>query len=515
MPIISYKSFKLLFNLNFLSLFTCVKVIYYILIFFLVSIETFAVSDFHHVDFSKHRVQILENGTAALLKRVEMIRRAKSTIEIESFIISSTSMSVKLLIGELIKKVQEGVRVRILLDHIYVTFSFVDEYTLDAWRESGIEVKVYNPTLILRLKKFQYLTHRKLLVVDGKEFITGGRNIADGYFGFDQKIIFVDRDIWIQGPITNNVKKTFDLYWKHKISQTPKKPKSLNDLARAMLRCRYSSFSRKSRCQREERQRIKKVKLKMKSADDFILDSKNMDDFYQSVRTIGKKELESAPYFSCNNIEFISDPPGRDKNSKIVYKKLYQKMSEADSLIIETPYFVVQDKLRDIFGHLSARNVPVTLVTNGLYSTNFVWTVNSFKRDIKKLIRGGIQTYVFDGQNFPCPACDVIGANEENMKFLLHSKSMVINDSTIMIGSYNFHPRSKKYDSELVVLCHDNKDLAHELTRLITVHQASSTKLDRNGKFVVKKNDLKNSSLMRRIALFLGTVPAIIFNGLL
>ena len=66
-----------------------------------------------------HKVIPLHDGPLSLLKRLELIRNAKKSIELEYFIFND-DLSGKIIIEELIKATRKGVRVRLLLDALMV-----------------------------------------------------------------------------------------------------------------------------------------------------------------------------------------------------------------------------------------------------------------------------------------------------------------------------------------------------------------------------------------------------------
>ena len=53
--------------------------------------------------------------------------------------------------------------------------------------------------LITDFDDFNQRMHNKTFTVDGRVSITGGRNIADEYFGYDHEYNFRDRDVLLMG----------------------------------------------------------------------------------------------------------------------------------------------------------------------------------------------------------------------------------------------------------------------------------------------------------------------------
>src|SRR6476659_2387966 len=63
----------------------------------------------------KHEMRVINSGLASLYARVDMIRRAKTSIDLETFIFNPDT-SGKIILQELAAAVKRGVKVRLLLD---------------------------------------------------------------------------------------------------------------------------------------------------------------------------------------------------------------------------------------------------------------------------------------------------------------------------------------------------------------------------------------------------------------
>lgn len=179
-----------------------------------------------------HEVKIFTHGLASLEERLRLIESAKESIDVEYFIIKA-DLSSRMFIQALLKKQQEGIRIRFLVDH---TFS-VPQFSLSIARElveKGIEVKFFNPISKWKLLDVQFRNHRKSLIIDSHTMMTGGRNIGDEYFDLNPRFKFLDRDIVIKGEIVKEIQKTFDETYYSKLAinvldlkLSPKKEKKI------------------------------------------------------------------------------------------------------------------------------------------------------------------------------------------------------------------------------------------------------------------------------------------------
>ncbi len=171
-------------------------------------------------------MHLIHSGIAALYKRLDMIERAQKDIELEYFIFSSKKKapkstengderSSKFILNKLIDKALAKVSVRILVDHSLAVFQFDENHVAAIHREIKkrggnsrfFQVRYYNSV------DSQFRSHRKLISIDDTEAITGGRNIEDKYFDLDHSYNFVDRDIWVKGPVVPIMRYSFDAFW--------------------------------------------------------------------------------------------------------------------------------------------------------------------------------------------------------------------------------------------------------------------------------------------------------------
>ena len=111
---------------------------------------------------------------------VDMIRRAKKTIDIASYILNERSDEY----FELLKANRRGVRIRIFLDESIKDFvtekPIIDPMIEDLAREKPIiEVKVLDPEKTEQLTGIPFQTmHEKFGIFDGKDCYNGSANIS-------------------------------------------------------------------------------------------------------------------------------------------------------------------------------------------------------------------------------------------------------------------------------------------------------------------------------------------------
>jgi len=247
-----------------------------------------------------HQMSILDSGLASLELRLQMIERAKESIVVEYFIYDLDPSS-RIFTQALVKKAREGVKVRILLD-FFMTKPEIDAFHIYELAREGVEVKYYNTAPMIRFVKFMYRNHRKLLAIDDKEAIVGGRNIADEYFDMRTDFNFIDKDVYIEGPVVASIMRTFDDYWNHRLSKKPKKPRRPNKnsikyrrYARSFVNphARYNPGDRLlRRSLRAFQKDIKRFEDKQSEAEDFITENDEDRALREVTRELGEESLE-------------------------------------------------------------------------------------------------------------------------------------------------------------------------------------------------------------------------------
>ncbi|MDF2547230.1 MAG: cardiolipin synthase [Anaerosolibacter sp.] len=167
---------------------------------------------FNDSTLDMNHIELLENEEKFYKAVFETIKKAKKHIHIEYFILKDDVIGTKFK-ELLIQKRREGVEVRLLYDGLG-TLLIKPKYIQQLQKE-GIETAAFSPIWegVYHLS-INHRNHRKLLVVDGKTCITGGRNIADEYFGEKTEIgEWKDIDILIEGTSTKQLQIIFLRDW--------------------------------------------------------------------------------------------------------------------------------------------------------------------------------------------------------------------------------------------------------------------------------------------------------------
>jgi len=451
-----------------------------------------------------HKIRLLNSGLASLEERLQMIEKAQKTIDIEYFIYNADK-SGKIFTQALIKKAKEGVKIRMLLDTFMIK-GLITPFHIHELKQHGIEVKYFNNSAKLSLVKGMYRNHRKLLIVDGKAVVTGGRNIGDEYFDMREDYNFLDREIYVEGDIVAKIEKTFEVFWNSEASVTLARPEKPN---KEDFKYRdnegNSSFNYESD--------LYYWNKSYKTAIEFI--GQEDTELYDKVRSKGKALLEASYEGTCNNITFASEYPILSKKNRphrILKKYLFDQVENAkEKVLFDSPYFIVDEDSKKSLDVALSKKLEVQLLTNGLNSTDAIYVYDVFKSIIKDWIGKGLLAFTYKGDlpnNY-----EILDESVSKARFGVHAKTFVFDNKDVVIGTYNFDPRSANYNSEMVIACNDDAELAHEVTKDVELRMQDSFKLDSEEQ--VDETAFYKVGFLKRIGYGVLKLPSHLFDYLL
>jgi phosphatidylserine/phosphatidylglycerophosphate/cardiolipin synthase-like enzyme len=405
---------------------------------------------------SKTGVYVLEDGGGAMITRAWLTEYAEQTIDIQYFIFSMDNVGL-IACDYLVRAADRGVKIRLLVDDIMVDADVQDILTLDS--HENISIKIYNPgvklgknifnklgKLVTDFRSFNQRMHNKTFIVDGQVVITGGRNIADEYFDYDHEYNFRDRDVLLLGKTTKTVNTSFDKFWNSDLSfpvtdLIDEIPENITDANRFDKLHEYAC---------------------------------NPDNFWPQVReqiknlpSVFPELKKSGKLVWVDDVEFVSDEPGKnDGNSGlggggISTLKLINLIKNAKTSIeIQSPYLVTSELSRDLFKATTERGVKIRILTNSLASTDNLEAFSGYQKDRDVLLETGVRIFEFrpDAAERKRIMTGALQASIDYQPiFGLHSKSMVVDGKTTVIGTFNLDPRSANLNTECLAIIHSEQ----------------------------------------------------------
>lgn len=447
------------------------------------------IASFSEIKEGKTGSYVLEDGSGSMLLRAWLTQHAEKTIDIQYFIFSTDNIGL-IACDYLVRAADRGVKVRLLVDDILIDAAFDDILVLDAHK--NIEIKIYNPgvnlgkSLIGKIKKFttdfrgaNQRMHNKTFIVDKQVIITGGRNIADEYFDYDHEYNFRDRDILLIGDPKKQVQNSFSKFWEsslsvdvHKLAkEIPERVKDENKYERLhQYACDPINFWP------EIRRAIEK-----------------MPEVFEDIKSSNK-------IVWLDSISFVSDLPGKNEATRglggggITTSKLIALVKSAkESIEIQSPYLITSELSRGLFRDAVNRGVKIRILTNSLASTDNLEAFAGYQSDRKKLLETGVRIFEFkpDAQVRKDIMTGWLHQDPDHMPvFGLHSKTMVIDGKTTVIGTFNLDPRSANLNTECIVIL-NSKEITAGVLKGIEIEfleeNAWETTLDFNPDKTVSK----------------------------
>lgn len=425
-----------------------------------------------HAAATENRLLRVESGYDALLLRVHLIRAARESVEIQTFIWTNDECG-RLLLWELIEAARRGVRVRILADQM---FSEKDPAVMAflATAHPNFELKHYRPAFArvdpslwqrlaagaLSFRSTNQRMHNKVTIVDDAVLVTGGRNVENTYFDHSTELNFRDRDVLAVGPVVAAARKSFEEFWAYRHAVPSRE---LRDVAREIARGKFRRYDR-----REDWDFGGMFGELSREADDAAL---VRERFASRLRPVQRAA-------------FVSDEPGKTRGwfgpAARLTRELRGALEQArERVVMQTPYLVLSPAARSLFAKLRERHPRLQF---RISSNSFASTDNLLAYSANYRLRGiyieqlGLQVHEFKPRPAALPelfrghaamaeraAPRIARGEQKRAPFLcVHAKSLVVDDRVAFVGSYNLDPRSERLNTEVGLIVED-ADFAREL----------------------------------------------------
>ncbi|HEY7871935.1 MAG TPA: phospholipase D-like domain-containing protein [Rudaea sp.] len=419
-----------------------------------------------------HYVNLLDNGADSLLLRVHLIRAARKSIDIQTFIFAQDDAGY-LVLDELVKAARRGVKVRVIVDQLF-SLDDVELLAQLARAHVNFELRVYNPTfhkartqplefaagILCCFFQFNQRMHNKLFLVDDRIGIAGGRNYEDRYFDWDDEFDYRDRDALVTGPAAEQMAASFERFWRDRRSVPLSRLRDVSSriLADGLNALPYPLHKYRNAARVAELSR---------AADDAAYIRAHFAD---KATRVGAVE-----YFSDAPDKFDEpDQPRDDELSRHILELFQNARSE---IVMQTPYLVLSRTAQHAFAeqHRAKPGLRIVVSTNSLAATDAFYVYALSYKHKKRFLKLGFEIHEF--KPFPDEAAALISdyaslgddtaqaqryrkygqapVRKLGVRLGLHAKSIVIDGAIALIGSHNFDPRSDRYNTESGFIIHD------------------------------------------------------------
>jgi len=402
--------------------------------------EQHKVERFYGKEESQDRAILLEEKTFAGYARVNLMENAQESIDVAYYAIHKGYIT-DLILGMILDAADRGVKVRILLDGFSHGLRFSlkdDQYALI--NHPNVELKFYEPLNVLKPWTWNNRFHDKLLIIDHKYAVIGGRNIGNRYFVQEgEKNPTNDRDVLIintkpetaEGSVLKQMESYFDEVWNNPIVMPP-----------------YNKLS--SRQQTKAKEANKQLKQKL---DDLRnTDKKIFNNYYDWVSM-------SLP---TKKITFIHNPIQRFNKEPWVWYDLTNLMKKTkNSLVIQSPYVIPTKPMLPYLNNLQIPADKITVLTNSLASTANVMAYSGHIKHINAMVTKNVNVYEYQGADS------------------IHAKTFIFDDQVSAIGAFNMDSRSTFLNTESMVII-DSPEFTEKLKTEMNHYFKHSLKVARD-----------------------------------
>ena len=372
---------------------------------------------------------IIRHGRKAFTSRIALTELAEKTLDVQYYIWEADATG-RIFAQRLIEAADRGVRVRILVDDINLAGWDAQVASMDA--HPNIEIRVFNPfasrekrmfDFLIDLNRINHRMHNKLMVMDNAVAIVGGRNIGNHYFGVATDANFRDLDIAAAGPVVRDTSEVFDHFWAGDwavpIAALVKRPYTESDL---------NGF------RKTLRQRIEEENYP------YPLDQ-DVDDLKSELAVIRDNFIWAPGQIVWDDPAAIKDGISEGVMIQRLFKKVETLQSE---ILMESAYFVTQDKAVDSVKRMTERGVRVRVLTNSLASNDVVAAHAGHAKRRKQLVESGMELYELRPDAGAIKQKVIAGESKAS----LHTKAVVFDRESVFIGSFNLDPRSASINTE-------------------------------------------------------------------
>jgi putative cardiolipin synthase len=434
---------------------------------------------------------LLNTGREALDWRLRAIDSAVDSIDLQTFIWDLDG-SGELIRQHLLEAAGRGVFVRVLVDDSFILDA--DQALLDIDRHDSIELRVFNPykrrsssaglRQILNLGDFHRLDHRmhnKVMVVDNRVALVGGRNLADHYFGYDPADNFRDLEVIAGGAVVQDLAAGFDAYW--------------NDPWAFMLDAVMEQRSGPGVPEPAD----------LRPVPDTAHVEQTHAQRSQQWLTLARKAHGGRATL------LLDEPPDEDPDYASeapvqVGERLIEAIDAARSDVwLVSAYLIPTDELEAAIERAVSRGVRVRILTNSISSNNHLTAHAAYRRHVRALVEMGVE--VHEVREDAGDRELYIESPVEDKSLCLHAKVLLFDDDLTFVGSANLDPRSLQLNTEMGLLIESasfNAELRSLLEPDFSLKNAWQVSLSDDGEMTWTSDDAvldhqPEPSFMRRI----------------
>ena len=155
-------------------------------------------------------VEVLENGKFWDFV-IERIEKAKHSVHYETFLWKEGKLGGRMS-KAFAERAKAGVKVRVMLDDN--GSKNIGKAERERMEKAGIRVVMFHDKRLRNIGVLNDRTHRKMLIIDGKEAFVGGHCVVDQWLGdAEDGKYYGDLSVRLRGPIVHSIQGCFSENW--------------------------------------------------------------------------------------------------------------------------------------------------------------------------------------------------------------------------------------------------------------------------------------------------------------
>ncbi|NLN51003.1 MAG: phosphatidylserine/phosphatidylglycerophosphate/cardiolipin synthase family protein [Acholeplasmataceae bacterium] len=371
---------------------------------------------------------LIDNHKAALDVRLRLIEEATSTIKLTGYLYHD-GQAANLVTGALLKRADEGIKIVIIMDGKY-PYKNLNYQLLSSHR--NIDYYFFEPKSILIPAANNNVYHNKILTIDQKYGLIGGRNVSDRFLLENNDFLTQDCEVLVSGS-----------------EEIVKPVVEMNELVNKTIAYQYTKKTASKKTEKYDK----------KKAD--LIDSLN---HYKS-------ELTSFSYFLNNkikadNITFVESPLNRFNKEPVLAKTIFDLYDGSQEMVIQSPYIISSKLIRTHFPEYK-NSENIIFVTNNIDSNPNFMALTGYLR-VRDKIAYRHHLYEYQGEGS------------------IHAKTVTIGDNISVIGSMNIDSRAMFLSAESAVII-TGEEFNQQLTDSVNEIINKSLKLDENSQYLTNE----------------------------
>jgi putative cardiolipin synthase len=396
---------------------------------------------------SADTVRLLDDDNLALAARFGLIDSAQRRIDWACFELRKDVVSYAVL-ARLQEAARRGVDVRLVID---AYGNRIPQSVLAELVENGVQIRRYHPLRFEDVHNYTQRLHDKLLIADEHVMILGGRNLGAVYFGRAAEKNFRDRDVEVTGATVHRASAYFEQLW----------------TSRHVVPAKCCSDDRPVSPKWEQSTPDSPLGVPLRSPRQ-LLQRGLAHSYSDALASHPGGSIRPTLNIPPERIHFLHSSEIFTGHSPDISDQLLGLIASARrEILIETPYLILSARFQDALRAAVGRGVCVRVLCNSLASIDKPLVHAGYVNQKKSMLRMGIDLWEYQGPD------------------MLHAKTMLI-DGCAVIGSYNLHPRSEYYDTEIAIVVIDVK-FAAELRALIDRDFEGAVRVDRSPGYRVSR----------------------------